>query len=135
MAQTIGRHALAGHGGIHVALVLVMAASCFYCARHLWSEPRTRDWALVSIMSIGMIAMHLGMSMPGSHAGHTMAPQITHSSNEVPASAAALILAGIEAMFATVVLFVTTHSVPDEVLSPPSTANSPGPGARPSQAR
>ncbi|MDJ0489781.1 hypothetical protein QNA24_25715 [Rhodococcus qingshengii] len=69
-------------------------------------------------MNIGMIALHLGMSMPGPHAGHAMAaPQPTRASNEVPISTAALVLAGIEVAFATVVLFVTTRSIPDEVLS------------------
>lgn len=109
--------ALAGHGSIHITLILIMAASCLYCARHLWSEPRHHDWALVAIMNIGMIAMHLGMSMPSPHAHHTMAPQPTRTSNEVPISTAALLLAGIEAVFATIVLFVTTRSVPDEVLN------------------
>ncbi|WP_186628768.1 hypothetical protein [Rhodococcus sp. BP22] len=103
---------LAGHGTAQTGIIAVMAVGCLYCAKHLWSRPRTRDWALVATMSIGMIAIHQNMSMPGGHAGHHGDGSATPSAISMPMPSAAILIACVEALFATTVLFATTSTTP-----------------------
>lgn len=94
-----------------VGLVTVaMILGCLYCAGHLWMRGSQRDWGLVAMMNVGMIALHLTVMSPGSgggHHGHTM-----HAAASAPMGqslsapmAAALATAALEAVVAVTVLF------------------------------
>lgn len=120
---------LGGHSVGHAMIVLAMAATCLVCAWHLWSTPRVRDWALVAVMNVAMIAVHQNMSMPGAHGSHrhgatATSETMTHMSAPTLATALALI----EAAFATTVLFAITRSTGAERLSA-------GPRSSPSDVR
>ncbi|MFC9556583.1 hypothetical protein ACFTWF_37825 [Rhodococcus sp. NPDC056960] len=114
-AASLGEHAPSPM----VAVVTVaMILGCLYCARHLWMRGSRRDWGLVATMNVGMIALHLSVTTPGSgggHHGHAMhaaaaSAPMTHAMS--PAMSAALATAAIEAVIAVTVLFYTTRSDP-----------------------
>ncbi|PBC48403.1 hypothetical protein CJ179_16330 [Rhodococcus sp. ACS1] len=107
-AATLGEHAAASPmvGVVTVAMIL----GCLYCAGHLWMRGSQRDWGLVAMMNVGMIALHLTVMSPGSgggHHGHAM-----HAAASAPTAhamstpmAAALATAALEAVVAVTVLF------------------------------
>ncbi|MGV9861131.1 hypothetical protein [Rhodococcus koreensis] len=108
-AATLGEHAAASPmvGVVTVAMIL----GCLYCAGHLWMRGSQRDWGLVAMMNVGMIALHLTVMSPGSggggHHGHAM-----HAAASAPMAhamstpmAAALATAALEAVVAVTVLF------------------------------
>ncbi|MBC2640154.1 MULTISPECIES: hypothetical protein [unclassified Rhodococcus (in: high G+C Gram-positive bacteria)] len=113
-AATLGEHATSSPtvGVVTVAMIF----GCLYCARHLWMRGSQRDWGLVALMNVGMIALHLTVMSPGSggggHHGHAMhaaaSAPVTHAM--APAMSAALATAAIEAVIAVTVLFYTTRS-------------------------
>ncbi|MBV9089768.1 MAG: hypothetical protein JO044_07670 [Mycobacteriaceae bacterium] len=49
------------------ALMILMIIGCLNCARWLWLRGTLRDWSLVAIMNLAMIALHL--PAPGHHHG------------------------------------------------------------------
>ena len=110
-AATLGEHAASSPmvGLVTVAMIL----GCLYCAGHLWMRGSQRDWGLVALMNVGMIALHLTVMSPGSgggHHGHTM-----HAAASAPMGhlstpmAAALATAALEAVVAVTVLFYRTR--------------------------
>ncbi|MFC0451808.1 hypothetical protein [Rhodococcus jostii] len=110
-AASLGEHAPSPMVGV---VTVAMILGCLYCARHLWVRGSRRDWGLVAMMNVGMIALHLTVMTPGSgggHHGHTMhaaaSAPMTHAMS--PAMSAALVTAAIEAVIAVTVLFYTTR--------------------------
>lgn len=80
-ATSAGLHAaMLGHAGSVAAAVLfaAMIGACLYCARELWLRGTSRDWCLVAVMSLGMVAVHLPVSA-SHHVAHSavsaVAPQ------------------------------------------------------------
>lgn len=100
---------LPGHESAQLLILAAMTIGCLYCAWHLWTRATIGDWALVAIMNVGMIAVHQNMSMPASHSGHGLAASTSHTVSTMPAPSAAMTIAAVEVVFATVVLFATTR--------------------------
>ncbi|MEN0138394.1 MAG: hypothetical protein AAGC80_24795 [Rhodococcus sp. (in: high G+C Gram-positive bacteria)] len=108
-AATLGEHAAASPmvGVVTVAMIV----GCLYCAGHLWMRGSQRDWGLVAMMNVGMIALHLTVMSPGSgggsHHGHAMhaaaSAPMTHAMS--PTMSVALATAALEAVVAVTVLF------------------------------
>lgn len=103
-------------------VTIAMIFGCLYCARHLWMRGSHRDWGLVALMNVGMIALHVTVMSPGSgggaHHGHAM-----HAAASAPMGhsmsapmAAALATAALEAVVAVTVLFYKTRFGAREVL-------------------
>ncbi|MFC9762016.1 hypothetical protein [Rhodococcus jostii] len=119
-AASLGEHATSSPmvGMVTVAMIF----GCLYCARHLWMSGSHRDWGLVAMMNVGMIALHVTVMSPGSggggHHGHAM-----HAAASAPMGhsmstpmAAALATAALEAVVAVTVLFYQTRFDAREVL-------------------
>ncbi|MGB6182956.1 MAG: hypothetical protein WBF79_17105 [Rhodococcus sp. (in: high G+C Gram-positive bacteria)] len=109
---------IAGHGvratGIgHIVIMIVMSAACCACAWHLWCHPRVRDWALVAVMSVAMIAMHLTMNSTDTHGGHHRPTPAPVSESQNAGSVVPLVFALIEALFSTAILFAVTRTSRD----------------------
>ncbi|KAA0096752.1 hypothetical protein CIW49_19005 [Mycolicibacterium sp. P1-18] len=91
-----------------LAVVVVgMTVACLYCAKELWTAGSPRVWCIVAVMNLAMVAVH--WSMPGHHHGQTVsaAPAAAATSTLM---AVATSIAILEAVIATVVLWVQTRS-------------------------
>ena len=111
-AASLGEHATSSP--LVAVVTVAMIFGCLYCARHLWMRGSHRDWGLVALMNVGMIALHVTVMSPGSgggHHGHAM-----HAAASAPMGhsmstpmAAALATAALEAIVAVTVLFYQTR--------------------------
>ncbi|MFD9663672.1 hypothetical protein ACFWAY_18920 [Rhodococcus sp. NPDC059968] len=112
-AASLGEHATSSPliGLVTVAMIF----GCLYCARHLWVRGSHRDWGLVALMNVGMIALHLTVMSPGAggggHHGHAMHAAASASMGHSMSTpmAAALATAALEAVVAVTVLFYQTR--------------------------
>jgi hypothetical protein len=91
---------------VMAVIVVGMAVACLYCAKELWTAGSPRVWCVVAVMNLGMVAMHL--SMPGHH--HGSAVSATPAAATSTLMAVATSIAILEAVIATVVLWVQTRS-------------------------
>jgi len=119
-AASLGEHATSSPmlGPVTIAMIF----GCLYCARHLWMRGSHRDWGLVALMNVGMIALHVTVMSPGSggggHHGHAMHPAASAPMGHSMSApmAAALATAALEAVVAVTVLFYKTRFDAREVL-------------------
>jgi small-conductance mechanosensitive channel len=93
----------AGHAVVAV-LIVAMAAACLYCARELWSAGSPRVWCIVAVMNLGMVAVH--WSMPGHHHGQAVTAAGAQAGDSSTLMVLATSLSLVEAVIATVVLWV-----------------------------
>ncbi|CAG7585453.1 MULTISPECIES: hypothetical protein [Rhodococcus] len=112
-AASLGEHATSSP--LVAVVTVAMIFGCLYCARHLWMRGSHRDWGLVALMNVGMIALHVTVMSPGSgggghhgHAMHAAAPAPMGHSMSTP-MVAALATAALEAVIAVTVLFYQTR--------------------------
>jgi hypothetical protein len=85
------------------ALTGGMGLVCLYCARELWMQGALRAWTLVAVMNIAMIAVHAPFASGHQHGGSVaVAAMPTHHST---AMTAATVLAAVEALIATAVIY------------------------------
>lgn len=88
-----------------VVLTVAMLAVCLYCAYGLWFRGTLRDWTLIALMNLAMIAVHLPMSVGHHHGGvDVTTPQ--HSMLMMLATA----VAAIEVVVAAGVLYYMTRA-------------------------
>ena len=102
--------AMVGDAGHPVVAVLIvgMAVACLYCAKELWTAGSPRVWCIVAVMNLGMVAVH--WSMPGHHHGQTVTLAAEASSSMSTLMVVATSISVVEAVIATVVLWVQTRS-------------------------
>ncbi|ROZ42914.1 hypothetical protein EEB13_30515 [Rhodococcus sp. WS3] len=98
-------------------MMVLMIIGCVHCARHLWMSGRHQDWGLVSIVSLGMIAVHLAAmsSRTAGAGGHhkvaddtTMQLAVAHQASS-PLMNSAVVIAATEAVLAFAVLIYRTR--------------------------
>ncbi|GAB7068347.1 hypothetical protein H7J06_31100 [Mycobacterium hodleri] len=94
-------------GSVVMAVVVVgMAVACLYCAKELWTAGSPRVWCIVAVMNLGMVAMH--WSMPGHHHGQPVSTAPVAATSTLMAVATSIAI--LEAVIATVVLWIQTRS-------------------------
>ncbi|ANY22246.1 hypothetical protein DLJ61_05000 [Gordonia terrae] len=130
----VGRVAGAGallvalaNAGAHVIIVAhmpvvqllmwgAMAITCVACGWHLMLKPSVRAWATTTVMSAGMLAVHLQGSVgPGDLGHHHIRRGAVAGSAIVDVSAsmwASLILTGAEVLLGVIGVWVMTSSRP-----------------------
>jgi hypothetical protein len=91
---------------VTAVIVVGMALTCLYCAKELWTAGSPRVWCIVAVMNLGMVAMH--WSMPGHH--HGQAASAAPAAGTSTLMAVATSIAILEAVIATVVLWIQTRS-------------------------
>ncbi len=96
----------AGHAVVAV-LIVAMAVACLYCARELWTAGSLRVWCIVAVMNLGMVAVH--WSMPGHHHGRAVPASGIQTGEASTLMVLATSLSIVEAVIATVVLWVLTR--------------------------
>jgi hypothetical protein len=106
----------AGHAVVTV-LIVAMAAACLYCARELWSAGSPRVWCIVAVMNLGMVAVH--WSMPGHHHGQAVTASGVQAGTTSTVMVLATSLSIVEAVIATVVLWVMTRRRSVDVAAQP----------------
>jgi uncharacterized membrane protein len=91
-------------------LMMVMIVGCLNCARWLWLRGSLRDWSLVAIMNLAMIALHL--PAPGHrHEISGTAVAVPHSTVMTIATA----LAAMETMIAAAVVYQRIRHDPERI--------------------
>lgn len=89
-----------------VALTVTMLAVCLYCAYGLWFRGTLRDWTLIALMNLAMIAVHLPMSA-GHH--HGRSGDVSAAQHSVVMTLATTV-AAVEVAVAAAVLFYMTRA-------------------------
>ena len=110
-AASLGGHATSLTPRLVIAAMIV---GCLFCARHLWVRGSHRDWGLVAIMNVGMIAVHAMMMRPESvgtnhHEHPVTAVSVSMDHSMPPLMVTALVTAAVEAVLAVTVLFYQTR--------------------------
>jgi hypothetical protein len=107
---------MVGQGPFVIALMVAMIFGCLYCARHLWTRAAPGDWAVVAVMSLGMLALHTPMSSGSAHHVHsgvsTLAAGVAavpDAHAAMPLMTAAVMIAAVEAAIATISLIIATN--------------------------
>ena len=104
--------AAGGHGVVHGAVLLAMAALCLPCVRTLWRDPGAAAWRAAALVYGGMLVVHLlwlGASVGTSqHAGHLASGGTWAGA----AMTAGLLLAGVQVALAATVLTGRRWSAP-----------------------
>jgi hypothetical protein len=93
-----------------------MGAACLYCARELWSAGSPRVWCIVAVMNLGMVAVH--WSMPGHHHGQAVTAAGVQAGDSSTLMVLATSLSIVEAVIATVVVWVTRRRSVDVAAAP-----------------
>ncbi|WP_307828668.1 hypothetical protein [Antrihabitans sp. YC2-6] len=96
---------------VSATLLGAMVVGCLYCARHLWRRGSVRDWAIVAMMSAGMLVLHSATMGSGSghHAHHGAPTSAGHHEAMSTVMGAATLTAVVELLLAVAVVFHATH--------------------------
>ncbi|MGC0364737.1 hypothetical protein ABH922_002721 [Rhodococcus sp. 27YEA15] len=113
---TFPRHT--AHSSLAAVVVGVMAIGCLGCARHLWRGAGVQMWGAAAIMTTLMIGTHLSMSGGGGSSQHVHGAPVLAPASATSGSwidTAIVIVAAIEVVLTTTVVFARTRSVPTEL--------------------
>jgi hypothetical protein len=105
-ACSAGLHAVMLDNAANVVvggLLAVMIVACLYCARDLWLHGTMREWVVVALMSLAMVALHL--PAPAHHHGAS-ANRVAQPSTVM---ALATLVALVEVLAAAAVLYFRTR--------------------------